>query len=183
MPTRDQDPAPGPERRLASVRAQLLPPLPPRGAPSAARRHLGQPHRLQMHPAGSRRHLNNHGTGGHCDLRGQSSLSNGGGNDDEKLTIGPRSQPGCNSGGCTSRPADIAATVLGQPPARDEQWRYRPRYFTQHLRALRPERKRMPRRTVPRTGMGAKLEQPAMLHRLSVQRQFRRLLAVTASTH
>ena len=46
---RDQDPAPGAQGRLASVRAQLLPPLPPGGASSAAGRHLDEPCRLPLH--------------------------------------------------------------------------------------------------------------------------------------
>ena len=177
------------------MRAQLLPPLPSGGAPSTTRGYLGQPHRLPMHPARNSSHLNREHVIGRRQTR-RSALQdthafepinrhfeNGGGNDDENLTPSPCSHAHCIRSDRTSRSADIAAVVLCQPPARDEQWRYRPRHVTQHLRALRPERKRMPRRTVPRTGMGAKLEQPAMLHRLSVQRQFRRLLAVTASTH
>ena len=57
-----QDPAPGPEGRLAPVCAQLLPPLPPGGAPPAARRHLGEPCRLPLRPARSSMNLTQ---GGH----------------------------------------------------------------------------------------------------------------------
>ena len=46
---RYQDPAPGAEGRLASVRAQLLPPLPSGSASPAAGRHLDEPCRLPLH--------------------------------------------------------------------------------------------------------------------------------------
>ena len=54
-PARNQDPAQGAEGRLASVRAELLPPLPPGGAPSAADRHLDEPCRLPVHQSRERR--------------------------------------------------------------------------------------------------------------------------------
>ena len=48
LPARDQDSAQGPERRLASLRAELLPPLSPGRAPRRADRHLDQPCRLSL---------------------------------------------------------------------------------------------------------------------------------------
>src|SRR5262249_30719727 len=49
LPTHDQDSAQGGERRLAPLRAQLLPPLSP-GRPScAAGRYVDEPCRLSMH--------------------------------------------------------------------------------------------------------------------------------------
>ena len=43
------DPTPGPEGRLASVRAQLLPPLPSGGASPAAGRHFDELRRFPLH--------------------------------------------------------------------------------------------------------------------------------------
>ena len=48
VPAADQNSAQGDQRRLASVRAQLLPPLSPGRAPCAADRHLDQPCRLPV---------------------------------------------------------------------------------------------------------------------------------------
>src|SRR5262249_56482591 len=48
LPAADQDPAQGAQGRLAPVRAQLLPPLPPGRAPRRAGRHLHQPRRLPL---------------------------------------------------------------------------------------------------------------------------------------
>ena len=47
-PAGDQDPAQGDQGRLASVRAELLPPLSAGGAPCPAGRHLDQPYRLPL---------------------------------------------------------------------------------------------------------------------------------------
>jgi formylglycine-generating enzyme len=55
-PARHQDPAQGAQRRLAPMRAQLLPPLPPGGAPCGADRHIDEPCRLPLRrPRRSRR--------------------------------------------------------------------------------------------------------------------------------
>ena len=51
-PAADQDPAQGDQGRLAPVRAELLPPLPPRRAPCAAGRYLDEPRRLPLHRQG-----------------------------------------------------------------------------------------------------------------------------------
>ena len=51
-PAGNQDPAQGGEGRLASLRAELLPPLPPGRAPRAAGRHFRQPHRLSLRGQG-----------------------------------------------------------------------------------------------------------------------------------
>ena len=48
-----EDSAQGHQRRLASVRAELLPALPAGGAPCAADRHIHKPHRFSMHQARS----------------------------------------------------------------------------------------------------------------------------------
>ena len=48
LPAQHQDPAQGPEGRLASVRAQLLPPLPAGRPACAAGRHLHQPRRFPL---------------------------------------------------------------------------------------------------------------------------------------
>ena len=53
-PAGDQDPAQGDQRRLASLRAELLPALPPCGAPGRADRHVDVAHRLPLHRAGAR---------------------------------------------------------------------------------------------------------------------------------
>ena len=50
-PAQDQYPAQGHQGRLASVRAELLPPLPSGRASSAAGRHVHQPHRLSLRSA------------------------------------------------------------------------------------------------------------------------------------
>ena len=47
-PAADQNSAEGAQRRLAPMRAQLLPPLSPGRAPCRARRHINQPRRLSM---------------------------------------------------------------------------------------------------------------------------------------
>src|SRR6516162_9613387 len=52
MPTRDQDPAQGAQRRLASLRAQLLPALSPGGAPCGACRYVDKPCRFPLHRPG-----------------------------------------------------------------------------------------------------------------------------------
>ena len=54
-PARRAHPAQGAEGRLASLRAQLLPALSPRGAPRRAGRHLDQPCRLPLHRQGPQR--------------------------------------------------------------------------------------------------------------------------------
>ena len=48
MPTRDQDSAQSPEGRLASVRAELLPPLSAGGAPCRTDRYVDQSRWIQM---------------------------------------------------------------------------------------------------------------------------------------
>jgi len=48
VPARDSDPTQGAERRLASLRAELLPPLPARRAARRAGRHLHKPCRLSL---------------------------------------------------------------------------------------------------------------------------------------
>src|SRR5438034_1916932 len=48
-PAEHPDPAQGAEGRLASVRAELLPPLPAGRAPCRTRRHVHQPCRFPMH--------------------------------------------------------------------------------------------------------------------------------------
>ena len=48
LPAADQDPAQGDQRRLAPVRAELLPALPPGRAPRPAGRHVHQPRRLPL---------------------------------------------------------------------------------------------------------------------------------------
>ena len=48
LPARHQDPAQGPQGRLASVRAQLLPPLSAGGSARAAGRHIHQPRRFSL---------------------------------------------------------------------------------------------------------------------------------------
>src|SRR5918993_856986 len=74
MPARNADSAPGPEGRLASVRAQLLPPLPSGSASPAAGRHLHEPCRLPLHhqreedPMTSDR-ASSQAPGGRCRLR------------------------------------------------------------------------------------------------------------------
>src|SRR5919112_3759487 len=74
MPAGNADPAPGPEGRLASVRAQLLPPLPSGSASPAAGRHLHEPCRLPLHhqreedPMTSDR-ASSQAPGGRCRLR------------------------------------------------------------------------------------------------------------------
>ena len=49
----DQDSPQGHQGRLASVRAELLPPLPAGGAPCGAGRHVHEPSRVSMHQARS----------------------------------------------------------------------------------------------------------------------------------
>ena len=51
LPAGDQNSAPGHQRRLASVRAGLLPPLPAGGASCGAGRHVHEPCRFPMHQA------------------------------------------------------------------------------------------------------------------------------------
>ena len=51
LPAADQDPAQGDQRRLASLRAELLPALSPGRAPRRADRHLDLPSRLPLHQA------------------------------------------------------------------------------------------------------------------------------------
>ena len=48
LPAADQDPAQGDQGRLAPLRAQLLPPLPPGRAPRPAGRHVHEPRRLPL---------------------------------------------------------------------------------------------------------------------------------------
>ena len=55
VPAADQDSAQGAQGRLASVRAELLPPLPPRRAPRPAGRHLDEPRRLPLRRSRSSR--------------------------------------------------------------------------------------------------------------------------------
>ena len=52
VPAQDQDPAQGDQRRLASLRAELLPPLSAGGAPRRAGRHLDLPSRVPLHQTG-----------------------------------------------------------------------------------------------------------------------------------
>ena len=51
----DQDSEKGDQGRLASVRAQLLPPLPPGRAPRATGRHVDQPRRISVRRQGRQR--------------------------------------------------------------------------------------------------------------------------------
>ena len=56
LPAADQDPAQGGQRRLAPLRAELLPPLPPGRAPRPAGRHVDEPRRIPLRrsePTGS----------------------------------------------------------------------------------------------------------------------------------
>ena len=53
LPAGHQDSAQGHQGRLASVRAQLLPPLPPGRAPRAAGRYVHEPCRFPLHQARS----------------------------------------------------------------------------------------------------------------------------------
>ena len=50
LPAADPDPAQGDQGRLASLRAELLPPLPPGRAPCRAGRHVNQPSRISLRP-------------------------------------------------------------------------------------------------------------------------------------
>ena len=64
LPAADQDSAQGHQGRLAPVRAQLLPPLPPGRAPRPAGRHLDQPRRLPLrHQTVTRHEVPKTGTG------------------------------------------------------------------------------------------------------------------------
>src|SRR5262245_21055532 len=52
LPTQHQDRAQGDQRRLAPVRAELLPPLPPGRAPCGSGRYVNQPSRISLRGSG-----------------------------------------------------------------------------------------------------------------------------------
>ena len=56
LPAQDQDSAQGAQRRLASVRAELLPPLSPGRAPRGAGRHVDEPCRIPMRRERAKEH-------------------------------------------------------------------------------------------------------------------------------